>query len=1110
MPTPPRRVPCLLSSTPYRVLARLLAACMLGLGGAVLIGWSLRAHGVTNIRDRWFSMNPLTATCFCVAGFLVALSGSERRRRFAPFALLAGSTFLIVVGLGGLVRDVVGVDPGLDLILFAGRLDDGVRAPSRLSSNTAYGFLLVGTALFLLRRPRVRIPSLVAILSAAAFVLGLLGVIGYAIGAPSLAPGASLYVMALHTAAGFILAGGGTLLVLVARVLAEPDPPRVLPSIPSRWSITSVHHIGGVGFAIALVSLTVLGVVSSQSLGSVLVRARYNLNARQTLEDLHELDAAVQSLQTASYRYLLANSGEQTDDPAARAYRTAQAAVWNALDTLGRSPSLAELPVLPEGGLGSVRVLVRRHTERVAELRARTAHHPLNTAVLASPEFAQPLQQVRGSISLIANQQTAAVIHRRDSILGTMRGTELVISVGSALSVLVVGGTAWLLRRVTTDLRHTQDEAAKLSLVASQTRNMVIITDAAGRIEWANASFARLTGYALAEVEGKRSTELLHVPMTDPDVAVDIGDHLVRGEAFSGEVVRYTKSGRPLRLTIDIHPIHNDHGVLVNFVWIEHDITEARREQESLSFLAAIVRCSEDAIISEDLSGRITSWNAGAERLLGYHAEDVIGKPVSVLAPPDRAAEVPGLLRRLRSGEHINHFETVRRTKDGRRIDVALTLSPIRGQRGEVIGFSKIARDITERKRAEAELREARAAAEAASRSKSEFLAHMSHEIRTPLNGVVGMIDLLMGTPPMLTEQQFGYGQLAKSSAESLTKIVNDILDFSKIEAGKLDIVPDDFHLHALCEEVVELLRPKAAEKNVEMACAIEQGVPDEVCADPDRLRQVLVNLVNNAVKFTKKGRVTLRVSPESHVGKRATLRFEVVDTGIGIPQSRLDRLFKAFSQADSSTTRVFGGTGLGLAISKQLVELMGGSIGVASNVGEGSTFWFTVGVECRTARKAPAASPVPAAPSSAALPPSSGQPSPAAPRILLAEDNDINQIVAREILTKAGFACDIVADGWAAVEAVEQGRYDLVLMDCEMPVMDGFEATRQIRDRERARNLPRLPIVALTANAMTADRQQCLDVGMDAYVCKPIDVRELLETIHKHIQEKQPLTQAA
>ena len=367
--------------------------------------------------------------------------------------------------------------------------------------------------------------------------------------------------------------------------------------------------------------------------------------------------------------------------------------------------------------------------------------------------------------------------------------------------------------------------------------------------------------------------------------------------------------------------------------------------------------------------------------------------------------------------------------------------------------------------------------AELANRAKSEFLANMSHEIRTPMNGVIGMTSLLLaGT---LSEKQREYAKMVHTSGEILLKLINDILDFSKIEAGKLDLEDLDFDLPALLQELGELLTIRAHSKGLQFSCCIAPGTPSQLRGDPNRLRQVLLNLAGNAIKFTPDGEVTVRASLTASTADSRIVRFAVEDTGIGIPADKQALLFSKFSQVDASTSRHYGGTGLGLAISKQLVQLMGGEIGVSSSVGCGSEFWFTA---CFASPSAKAAGMAPPAHHPTAM--RSHWPS---LRVLLAEDNLINQKVASGYLHNMGLPVDVVANGEEAVEAIAQLAYDLVLMDMQMPGMDGLEATRLIRAADGAALNPGLPIIAMTANAMQGDRELCLEAGMNDYVSKPI-----------------------
>ena len=523
-----------------------------------------------------------------------------------------------------------------------------------------------------------------------------------------------------------------------------------------------------------------------------------------------------------------------------------------------------------------------------------------------------------------------------------------------------------------------------------------------------------------------------------------------------------------------------------------------KSSQQQRDFLHTLMETIPTPLFYKDNQGRYSGCNAAFASYLGKPKSAFIGKTVFDVASADIAAEYHQKDLELLQNPGTQHYtwKVVNATGDLR--DVIFDKATIHDRDGKVVGLIGIITDITE-------LMSAKREAEVASQAKSEFLANMSHELRTPLTGVVGMSELLLDTH--LKIEQRRYAETVVSCANSLLTVINDILDFSKIEAGKLDFAVIDFDLNLLMEDLRQIVDFHAMRKGLSLLQRIAPPVPTLLRGDPARLHQILLNLATNAVKFTESGHVEICVSLKAETAISATLLFQVRDTGIGIAPDQFHRLFQSFSQLDSSASRKFGGTGLGLAISKRLVTLMGGDIGVAANKDGGATFWFdAVFAKQTTGTIIPCPSPL--------IHQSATSANERETRILLAEDNFINQTLALHVLKNLGYNVVAVENGCQAVQAWQLQAFDLILMDIQMPEMDGFQATRLIRDKEAqpfdaasdtgspilGDHAPRrhIPIIALTAHAMAGDQAKCLAAGMDDYITKPI-IPEILSAKISH-----------
>ena len=529
-------------------------------------------------------------------------------------------------------------------------------------------------------------------------------------------------------------------------------------------------------------------------------------------------------------------------------------------------------------------------------------------------------------------------------------------------------------------------------------------------------------------------------------------------------------------------------GSATRLIGIAQDVTERKQAEKVRAFLASIVESSDDSIIGTDLDGMILSWNHGAEKLFGYTAEETVGKHITLLFTEARRPDYLNSLDKIRRQEHIERFESVRVGKNGIPIDVSVILSPIRDTSGRLQGVSAIYRDITASKRADAELVKAKEAAEAASHAKSTFLATMSHEIRTPMNGILGMTELALDSD--LTPEQRDNLELVHLSAESLLTVINDILDFSKIEAGKLEFESIPFDLRDRLGEIMQTLGFRAHQKGLELIYDVHPDVPLALSGDPGRLRQILVNLVGNAIKFTEQGQILVKVELESISPETALVHFSVRDTGVGIPAEQQEKIFEAFSQADQSMTRKYGGTGLGLTICSRLVGMMGGKIWVVSQAGQGSTFHFTAQLGVQVVGSEEPTSIHPALLRD--LP------------VLIVDDNFTNRQVLSGIVSQWGMIPTAVEGGRAALLALESARdagrpFPLVLLDGQMPEIDGFTLAQQIQDHPK---LVQTAIMMLTSADHLGDATLCRKLGISAYLVKPVRQSDLLDLICRSLQQ--------
>ncbi len=602
------------------------------------------------------------------------------------------------------------------------------------------------------------------------------------------------------------------------------------------------------------------------------------------------------------------------------------------------------------------------------------------------------------------------------------------------------------------------------SLVQSSPDAM-IVSDSDLTLTDVNQQALELTNYTRADLIGRKFISLFTDPIRVTGIIEKVRDG---GLARDIELFLLTKSAQEIPVSLNASSFTEGSSSKRRIVAAVRDISEVKRAQEVNSLLASIVDASGDAIYSETLDTIVTSWNPAAEKLFGYSASEVIGRSSTLFAPVERRGEIATHTRHVVQSHKVERYETVRLRKDGSSVEVAVTKSPIRNAAGAVSALSISMSDISERKRMEAALTEARDAALEGARIKSEFLANMSHEIRTPLNSVIGMTGLLLETS--LDAEQRSLAQDARESGEILLSLINDILDFSKIAAGKLVFEETDFNLIDLVEGAADLVSDQARRKGLELIISIEPDVPRLLRGDPTRLRQVIVNLLSNAVKFTETGEIAVGVSKLAENPNDAVVRFEVRDTGIGIPLEKQHLLFQSFTQVDASTSRHYGGTGLGLSIAHKLVEAMQGTIAVTSAPGAGSTFWFSAKFPKQIDTNGQA---------------TERYTSLAGVKILIVDDNaNSRRILERQVISWS--AHPKTAASAEEALAIMRGDYnDLVLLDVMMPEGDGIELARRIRAEPAFGNPPIVFLSSVGSRSEFSSRLAGLEFG--SWLLKPV-----------------------
>ncbi|AOZ80605.1 PAS domain S-box protein [Clostridium pasteurianum] len=648
----------------------------------------------------------------------------------------------------------------------------------------------------------------------------------------------------------------------------------------------------------------------------------------------------------------------------------------------------------------------------------------------------------------------------------------------------------------------SQEQCNLYKNIINNINDAILVVDYLGNITFVNKSAINLYRYSFDEFLNMTISQLMH---SSKFLESQFKDNYT-------DMINYKKDNSSFFAVIKYFKMQD------YIIFYIRERTKRELKEKENKNLASIVESSDDAILAKDINGIIYSWNTGAEKIYGYKRKEILGKHISIVIPEESDDSIDVILDKIKRGEKIDHYETIRKRKDGAIINVSVTISPVYDEEGNIFGASTIARDITGEKlknrelaskyeklsavyeeltATEEELRAnykelemAKEEADKANKAKSQFLANMSHEIRTPMNGILGVTQLLEFTE--LNKQQMEYLEILKVSSHHLLDIINNILDISKIESGKFQLNFTLFNIRDVVDMITKEISVAANKKGIEIMYYLDPFIKQELFGDVLRLNQILINLMNNAIKFTERGHVYLKVKKIYEDIRKVKLEFSVEDTGIGIEDDFKDKIFKIFTQAETTYTKNYGGTGLGLAISKELVNMMSGDIWFESETGKGSIFYFTA--EFSLGEKY-----VNDDSEKCVIKKSSENSNVAEDSIvLIVEDNEINKKIISSFLKQLGCKYLTASNGQKAIDILENKFVKLILMDIQMPILNGYDTTKIIRKKE-INTSKHIPIIAMTAYAMIGDREKFIESGMDEYISKPFSIAELENILKKY-----------